>query len=159
MEASRLDVCTYVYWRTHIHISPHREHRESSRSLFVGEQVSEWVYWLASSPGLARPFARPLSALLTTLLSSPCTLSLYSHLYLSLFAALNPSLSFPLFFSPVPLALPRVRLLPFDYFLGHLRILRTSRLPQVLYLLRLATLVAAWWIHTRTHTFMLDVQE
>jgi len=48
-------------------------------------------------------------------------------------------------------ALPHVRLLPFDYFLGHLRILRTSWLPQVLYLLRLATLVSAWRTHTHAH--------
>lgn len=82
-------------------------------------------------------------------LGSVCSLAL-SSVSTSLSPALNPSLSRPLFFSSIPPALSRVRLLPFDYFLGHLRILRTSRLPQVLYLLRLATLVSAWRTHTRS---------
>lgn len=66
----------------------------------------------------------------------------------SIFISVSDSKSLSLSFS-LPCSTPRVSLLPFDYFPGHLRILRTSRLPQVLYLLRLATLVSAWRAHTR----------
>lgn len=107
-------------------------------------------------PGVGSPVRQAsLYSTLHSTLGSVYSLSLSRSIPVSIFptpGSKSFSLSLPLFFSPVSATLPRVRLLPFDYFLGHLRILRTSRLPQVLYLLRLATLVSAWRIHTHTHT-------
>lgn len=144
--------------RAQTHVSPHRERRESSRSLSVGERVSEFIDWLpprgwlARSPGLSLLYSTPLS----TPPRSPLALCLASPSF-SLSDCKSLSFCLYLFLVAHPCRVfsshvhsPRVCLLPFDYFPGHLRILRTSRLPQVLYLLRLATLVSAWLTHTYT---------
>lgn len=80
--------------KAHVHIhrrvSPHRERRESSRSLFVGERVSEFIDWLPPRGWLA-PFARPLCSTLHSTLELPRSPALSPSLSLSL--ATSKSLS------------------------------------------------------------------
>lgn len=119
---------TYVHilnshTHSHTYVSPHRERRESSRSL--RRRASEWVYWLASSPRLARRFARPLCSTLHFTLDSVLSRSI-SVLCLFSFLALKPFLLLSLSssLSLLPLS-PAISFLP--YTSSHVYLLYSPR--------------------------------